>query len=115
MHSVQDWTSGEPRLVAYRCENSHVWYFPRFQCPNCGLPGAAFDASGPGTAFAVTSIHRRSDGESGSIRIALVDLDSGVRVMTRALDGVSPGTRVQVDISQASDSNQLFPTCEALS
>jgi uncharacterized OB-fold protein len=124
MTAVQDWTTGEQRLLAQRCPNGHRWYLPRPRCPECASPVESFEPSGAGTVFAETSLHRRvaaagAPGEGGSptkeaVGIALVDLDEGVRLMARCTPGTAIGTRVRVRIVFDEGSQRLLPQCEEL-
>lgn len=68
------------------CRNCAArWYLPRELCPRCGSRDLATPrAAGRGIVFAVTTIHRAPDAAFGDLapyRIALIDLDEGVRVM----------------------------------
>lgn len=109
-----DWTAGEPRLLAQRCAAGHRWYLPRVRCPRCGSAEVeAFEPTGAGTVFAATGVHRRVSGEGGAIGIALIDLDEGVRMMARCEPGVAIGTRVHVriipDPEAAAEGDGLIP------
>ena len=58
-------------------------YFPRALCPHCGHLGLAWEApSGLGTVHAVTTV-RRKPTDGGDLNISLIDLDEGVRLMSR--------------------------------
>lgn len=66
----------------------HVFY-PRVLCTHCGATALEWVApSGRGTIYSTTVIRRKSDA-GGDINIALVDLEEGVRMMSR-IDGVAP-------------------------
>lgn len=79
----------------------HV-YFPRELCPHCGALGPALVAPvGGGTVAAVTTLYRKPD-QGGNYHVCLVDLDEGVRLMSRveglAPEAVSIGLRVRARV-----------------
>jgi uncharacterized protein len=68
------------------CRNCGArWYLGRELCPRCGSHELSTPrAAGRGTVFAVTTIHRAPDAAFADLvpyRIALIDLDEGVRIM----------------------------------
>lgn len=66
----------------------HV-YFPRAVCPHCGADEPALvPPAGTGTVAAVTVIGRKPDA-GGNYHVCLVDLDEGVRLLSR-VEGVAP-------------------------
>jgi uncharacterized protein len=77
-------------------------YFPREVCPQCASDQLEFVApSGNGTVYAVTTVRRKVDA-GGDYNVSLVDLDEGVRLMSR-VDNLSPndvkiGQRVKARI-----------------
>ena len=77
-------------------------YFPRELCPHCGHAPLAWEApSGLGTVHAVTTV-RRKPAEGGDTNISIVELDEGVRLMSR-VDNRAPadvriGLRVQARV-----------------
>lgn len=72
-------------------------YFPREICPHCGDVNLAWvRPSGGGTVYAVTTVRRKPDAGS-DYNVSLIDLDEGVRMMSRvtaACDEVRIGQRV---------------------
>jgi len=110
-----DWTRGEPRILAQRCDTGHVWYLPRPRCPRCGGAVSSFEPAGTGTVSALTTVLRRADGLAGSLRIALVDLDAGVRLMARAGDDVAVGSHVVVRANFFEPEGTFLPVCEVQS
>ena len=84
------------------CER-HV-FAPRELCPHCGAsPLRWVRASGLGTVYSATTIARKADA-GGNYNVALIDLDEGVRMMSR-VEGVAPedvriGQRVQARVAQ---------------
>jgi len=79
------------RFLLQRCGDCgrHV-YYPRESCPHCG--GAALEWKAPeglGTVHAVTTV-RRKPAEGGDLNVSLVELDEGVRLMSR-IENLAPG------------------------
>ena len=96
------------RLMVQQCSGCerHVFY-PRVLCPHCGSTSLAWkSATGMGTVYSTTVVARR-DSEGGPYNVALVDLDEGVRMMSR-VEGVAPeqgaiGQRVNAFIGRIDD------------
>ena len=91
------------RWLIQRCTgcNKHV-YFPRESCPHCGSAALEWTApKGTGTVYAVTTV-RRKPADGGDINVSLIDLDEGVRLMSRvdnlAADTVRIGQRVKARV-----------------
>lgn len=60
----------------------HVFY-PRELCPHCGSTSLQWVAPvGTGTVYAVTTVRRKPDA-GGDYNVSLIDLDEGVRMMSR--------------------------------
>ncbi|MYZ49500.1 Zn-ribbon domain-containing OB-fold protein [Propylenella binzhouense] len=79
------------RLLIQRCEScgKHV-FFPRSICPHCWSESLAWvEPKGSGTVYSTTTVRRKPDA-GGDYNVSLVDLDEGVRMMSR-VDGVPPG------------------------
>ncbi|MEO8248579.1 MAG: Zn-ribbon domain-containing OB-fold protein [Burkholderiales bacterium] len=89
----------EGRFLIQRCGAcSRYVYFPREACPHCGAADLEWaEPSGKGTVYAVTTVRRKADA-GGDYNVSLVDLDEGVRLMSRianrAPDEVRIGQRV---------------------
>ncbi|MOA25397.1 hypothetical protein D3C78_1461190 [compost metagenome] len=81
----------------------HV-FTPRELCPHCGAsPLRWVRASGLGTVYSSSTIARKQDA-GGNYNVALIDLDEGVRMMSR-VEGLPPeavriGLRVQAQVVQ---------------
>ena len=91
------------RFLIQRCTAcaKHV-YFPRESCPHCGSGALEWTApQGTGTVYAVTTV-RRKPAEGGDLNVSLIDLDEGVRMMSRvenlAADAVRIGQRVKARV-----------------
>lgn len=66
----------------------HV-FFPRVICPHCGSPNLSWvKPSGKGTVYSTIVVRRKPDA-GGDINVALIDLEEGVRMMSR-VDGLPP-------------------------
>ena len=92
------------RFEIQRCAAcaKHVFY-PRVLCPHCGAERLEWIApSGRGTVYSTTVV-RRKEADGGDYNVALVDLEEGVRMMSRVA-GIAPqavaiGMRVQARIA----------------
>ncbi len=94
----------EGRLAYPRCPACGAWHsYPRAFCIRClHEPLALEPVSGAGTVHAVTVVHRAltpAFAEQVPYAHVLIDLDEGVRVLSRAVGGdpaaVTPGMRVR--------------------
>lgn len=77
------------RFVIQRCAGCarHVFY-PRRLCPHCASTALEWvEACGRGTVHATTVV-ARSAARGGDYNVALVDLEEGVRMMSR-VDGIA--------------------------
>jgi uncharacterized OB-fold protein len=104
-------SAGELRLQ--RCDSCDaVVFYPRAVCPRCfGDSLTWFRAAGTATVYSYTVAHRAFGEFAGQtpFTVALVDLDEGVRMMTRII-GTPPGSvrigqRVQMEIAQVADAH----------
>ncbi|AOW13888.1 DNA-binding protein [Hydrogenophaga crassostreae] len=78
------------RFLIQHCPDcqKHV-YFPRELCPHCGAAPLNWVApTGHGTVYAVTTVRRKAEA-GGDFNVCLVDLDEGVRLMSR-VDNLAP-------------------------
>ena len=93
----------EGRFLIQRCNDCtrHV-FFPREVCPHCGGTSLAWlEPKGTGTVYSVTTVRRKPDA-GGDCNVSLVDLDEGVRMMSR-VEGIAPlevriGMRVKAKV-----------------
>ncbi|KQP14181.1 Zn-ribbon domain-containing OB-fold protein [Pseudorhodoferax sp. Leaf267] len=80
----------------------HV-YFPRELCPHCGSAELELVApAGTGTVYAARTVRRKAEA-GGDFNISLVDLDEGVRLMSRVegpTDTVRIGQRVRARVQR---------------
>jgi uncharacterized OB-fold protein len=105
------------RFLIQRCGacGLHV-YFPRELCPHCGaLAPELVVPRGTGTVHAVTTQRRKAE-QGGDLNLCLVDLDEGVRLMSR-VDGLTPtavtvGLRVRARVQvEAGKGLVVFDPC----
>ncbi len=91
---------GEFRIQRCVACAKHI-YFPREICPHCGAADPAWvTPSGHGTVYSVTTVRRKSDA-GGDYNVSLIDLDEGVRLMSRvtcAPEDVRIGQRVHAHV-----------------
>lgn len=93
------------RLMLQRCTGcARSIFYPRVVCPHCGGASLEWQPSpGTGTVYSTTVVARRP-ADGGPYNVVLVDLDEGVRMMSR-VDDVPPeqvaiGQRVVAYIGQ---------------
>ncbi len=77
-------------LAIQQCtECERFIFYPRMICPHCGGDTLRWQrARGTGTVYSTTIVRRRPD-RGGDYNVALIDLDEGVRMMSR-VEGVAP-------------------------
>jgi len=78
------------RFLIQRCvPGQHSIFYPRMICPHCGSDQLEwFAPSGRGTVYSTTVVRRKAE-HGGDYNVALVDLDEGVRMMSR-IEGLAP-------------------------
>lgn len=80
-------------------------FHPREICPHCGSEQLDWEVpSGLGTVHAVTTVRRKPDA-GGDLNVSLIELDEGVRMMSR-VENLPPelvriGLRVRSRVAQA--------------
>ena len=94
----------EGHFMVQHCKgcDQHI-YFPREVCPHCGSNDLSLvPPSGLGTVYSVTTVRRKPDA-GGDYNVCLIDLDEGVRLMSRVdmdpVDAVQVGQRVQARVA----------------
>lgn len=79
---------GHFRIQRCAACSRHV-FFPRVLCPHCGADRLDWTtASGRGTVYSTTVLRRKPDA-GGDLNLALIDLEEGVRMMSR-VEGMAP-------------------------
>lgn len=77
------------RMVATECGNcKHISFPPKSHCPECGgQPTEWTELCGNGTLYSVTTVHAVPAlfAEEVPYHIAIIDLEEGVRLVTRLL------------------------------
>ena len=93
----------EGRFLIQRCDacGRHVFQ-PRTVCPHCGDDRLAWvEAGGGGTVYSTTTVRRKPEA-GGDYDVSLIDLDEGVRMMSRvegiAAADVKIGMRVRASV-----------------
>lgn len=82
----------------------HHNFPPREICPGCGAPDLKWLLpGGDGSVYAVTTVRRKPQA-GGDYNVSLIDLDEGVRLMSR-VEGLAPpdvriGMRVRARVLQ---------------
>lgn len=78
------------RFLIQHCGGcDHHIYYPREVCPHCGSDALHLvPPRGTGTVYATTTVRRKADA-GGDYNVVLIDLDEGVRLMSR-VEGVAP-------------------------
>ena len=89
-------------------------FYPRTHCTQCGSSSLEWiTPTGQGTVFSTTTVRRKMD-RGGDYNVSLIELDEGVRLMSR-VDGVPPsnvqiGMRVEARILHHADQSLLVFT-----
>lgn len=95
--------TAKDQLMLPKCRQcgTVIWY-PRAFCPHCTAQDVEwFRASGRGTVYAVTAVHRAQGPfrPAAPYAVAYVELEEGPRVLTNVIgigaDDVAPGLAVQ--------------------
>lgn len=82
-------------------------FYPRMICPHCSSANLGWiKPSGLGTVYSTTVVRRKAE-HGGDYNVALVDLQEGVRMMSR-IEGISPdqvriGMAVKVAVVDTND------------
>ena len=101
------------RLDVQRCNSCrrHVFY-PRSVCPHCGGVDLKWvTVSGMGTVYSFTVVHRAPaefQAEAPYV-VALVELEEGVRMLTRLIDVEASAVRVAMPVEVAFSGEPRLP------
>ncbi|WP_332745196.1 Zn-ribbon domain-containing OB-fold protein [Hydrogenophaga sp.] len=105
-------------FLIQRCRACHEHvYFPREVCPHCGSDTLDLVApGGAGTVHAVTTVRRKAEA-GGDYNVCIVELDEGVRLMSR-VEGVTPdavriGQRVRARVARVGEQGLVVFDLEA--
>jgi uncharacterized protein len=109
--------TAEHKLLLRRCDDcgNPIWY-PRAFCPDCGTFETSWsEASGRGTVYAFTVVHRSNlEGyrQASPYVVAYVELEEGPRIMTNIVgcepDEVRVGLPVRVVFHDTGEGSALF-------
>lgn len=85
----------EGLFVIQRCNDCDKYvFYPRVVCPHCGGSSLAWvDPKGTGAVYSTTTVRRKPEA-GGDYDVSLIDLDEGVRMMSR-VEGMAP-TEVKI-------------------
>jgi len=85
----------EGRFLIQRCNDCHKHvFYPRVVCPHCGSASLAWvEPKGTGVVYSTTTVRRKPEA-GGDYDVSLIDLDEGVRMMSR-VEGLPP-TEVKI-------------------
>jgi uncharacterized OB-fold protein len=88
-------------FMIQRCTDcARYVFYPRESCPHCGSAALQWvAAAGKGTVHVVTTVRRKPEA-GGDYNVSLIDLDEGVRMMSRVngSGAVSIGDRVRARV-----------------
>ncbi|CAM3920640.1 DNA-binding protein [Bordetella tumulicola] len=87
------------KFLIQRCDAcARAVFYPRMVCPHCGAPDLRWETpSGRGTVYSTTIVRRKAEA-GGDYNVALIDLDEGVRMMSR-VEGMAPdAVRIGMDV-----------------
>ncbi len=93
----------EGRFLIQRCNECDKYvFYPRVVCPHCGGASLAWvEPKGTGAVYSTTTVRRKAEA-GGDYDVSLIELDEGVRMMSR-VEGVAPaevkiGMRVRAKV-----------------
>ena len=109
--------TAQGRLLLRRCDDcaEYIWY-PRPFCPSCGSLSTSWtQASGEGTVYTFTVVHRSNVPgyrDAGPYVVAYVELAEGPRIMTNVTgcepSEVTVGMPVRVTFDDTGEGSALF-------
>ena len=78
-------------ILLPKCDDCGAYhFFPRVLCPHChGTSISWMQASGKGRVHTTTVVRRKPE-RGGDYNVCMVELDEGVRMMSR-VEGIAPG------------------------
>lgn len=88
----------EGEILLPKCDDCGAYhFFPRVLCPHChGVAISWKQATGKGRVY-TTTVVRRSQNRGGDYNVCMVELQEGVRMMSRVED-IAPG-EVAIDMA----------------
>ncbi len=95
----------QQKLLIQRCETCQKFvFYPRSHCPHCFSEQLAWvQASGNGTIYSYTVVHQAYGpfAEQVPFVVALIELQEGVRMMSRITDAPPEAVRVDAPVQVA--------------
>lgn len=92
--------AAEGRLVIQKCGHCGAFrFYPRLVCPSCMSGDVEWvEASGQGRVYSYTIVHRAPPAfrDAAPYVIAVIELDEGVRMMSRLL--IDPVSEARIDL-----------------
>ena len=80
----------EGKFLIQRCSTcKHAVFYPRMICPHCAASTLGWETpTGRGTVYSTTVVRRKPEA-GGDYNVALIDLEEGVRMMSR-VENIAP-------------------------
>ncbi|MCW9041868.1 MAG: OB-fold domain-containing protein [Pseudopelagicola sp.] len=95
---IYDCALASKEILLPKCDDCGAYhFFPRVLCPHChGTSISWMRASGKGRVHTTTVVRRKPE-RGGDYNVCMVELEEGVRMMSR-VDGIAPGD-VAIDMA----------------
>ncbi len=90
----------EGEILLPKCDDCGAYhFFPRVLCPHCHGAAISWKQAGGKGRVHTTTVVRRKPERGGDYNVCVVELDEGVRMMSR-VEGIAPG-EVVIDMPVA--------------
>ena len=87
----------EGEILLPKCDDCGAYhFFPRVLCPHCHGAAISWKQAGGKGRVHTTTVVRRKPERGGDYNVCVVELDEGVRMMSR-VEGIAPG-EVAIDM-----------------
>ena len=87
----------EGEILLPKCDDCGAYhFFPRVLCPHCHGTAISWKQAGGKGRVHTTTVVRRKPERGGDYNVCVVELDEGVRMMSR-VEGIAPG-EVAIDM-----------------
>ena len=81
----------EGEILLPKCDDCRAYhFFPRVLCPHCHGTAISWKQAGGKGRVHTTTVVRRKPERGGDYNVCVVELDEGVRMMSR-VEGIAPG------------------------
>ena len=88
----------EGEILLPKCDDCGAYhFFPRVLCPHCHGAAISWKQAGGKGRVHTTTVVRRKPERGGDYNVCVVELDEGVRMMSR-VEGIAPG-EVAIDMA----------------